>query len=122
MENKHEMVQEPIEGTALNLGGTVFIVPPVSLGWLKVNKVKMKAIMSMETATPDQIMDVLPDLVDVLQAAIRRNYPDITVEQLSDVVDMRNFEECLKAAMGKTDVTLTVKGASGEAKPPTSSI
>jgi hypothetical protein len=113
-----KIIEEPLEGAAVKLGGTVIIVPPVTLGWVKTNKDKIKNLLTLKDSSPADQMGLLPEIASMLHAAVRRNYPDVTMEDVEDVVDIRNFNKLLEAAMGQAEVTLPVPvNAAGELKP-----
>jgi hypothetical protein len=92
----------PFEGVEINLGGTPYIVPGLSLGQLKRFKETMKQIDAIAAANsasdiPDSVVD---DICTVIHAALLRNYPDLTAEQLMGFLDTNNMREILPAVMG----------------------
>lgn len=90
------------KGVPVTLAETTYIVPPLAL---KDMKVLLPRIRSMEV-TPDGVPLDLDVLLDVATAAIKRNYPSITLAELEEIVDVSNMaqlaEACFGAAAGFT--------------------
>jgi hypothetical protein len=75
-----------IPGTLVNLGGVSFVMPPLNLDQVKqfqdiINNAGQKPTMA------ENIEESLP----VLHAALTRNYPDLTLEELRPLIDLGNF-------------------------------
>lgn len=87
-------------GQAVNLGGTTFIVPPIALGALKTLLPKIKKLSITEDGLPD--LSQVVDLLEICLAALNRNYPELTLEQLGDLVDLGNFKTLVSAVMGQS--------------------
>jgi hypothetical protein len=88
-------------GQEVNLGGTDFIVPPLSLGALKQLLPKIKALTIGKDATPDDLSQVA-DMLEICLAALHRNYPELTLDQLGDIVDLGNFKTLISVVMGQS--------------------
>jgi len=80
-----------IPGIKLNLGGTDYTVPPISIGSLEEIWPRLEAYSGKLT---DGSL-----VVDALHAALRRNYPDITRETVAAGVDLANFGDVMEAVM-----------------------
>lgn len=85
-------------GIPLTLGGVEYVVPPIALGALeqlqeRIAKVESNSVNAESAAT----------VIDAATAALRRNYPDITREQVADMIDVGNM----------VDVFMTVMDVSG---------
>lgn len=78
-------------GIAMEIGGTEYIVPPISIGALEVIQDRLLAMTGKITDGPV--------VVDALFAALKRNYPAITREEVADLVDVGNFGEVMEAVM-----------------------
>jgi hypothetical protein len=85
-------------GQEVNLGGTMYVVPPLALGALKQLLPKIKALTIGEDLLPD--LSQVVDLLEICLAALRRNYPALTLEELGDIVDLGNFKTLVAAVMG----------------------
>jgi hypothetical protein len=88
------------QGVIVRLGGTDYTVPPLALGALKTCLPKLNAVMAAGSALTPELVD---GFLDVVMAALRRNYPELQRETIEAEVDLGN--------MG--DVMLAVTGASG---------
>jgi hypothetical protein len=75
-------------GRVVTLGGTDYTVPPLNVGALKALAPQLEATANL-TGMPT--LTQWDDVLDVFLAAFRRNYPDMTREQLEELVDMGNF-------------------------------
>ncbi|MDB4882390.1 MAG: hypothetical protein JWL95_1156 [Gemmatimonadetes bacterium] len=85
-------------GVSIELGGRVFVVPPLSLASLRSLHEKLDGIVLDEI--PDLSKTV--DLLEVALAALQRNYPELTISELADLVDVSTFGPLMLAAMGRT--------------------
>lgn len=85
-----------LDGVLVDLGGRKFTVPPLNLKALKSLAPKIENLKVMkEIPTPEQI----DDIVDILHAAFARNYPEITKEDLLDLVDLGNLLRIFPAVL-----------------------
>ena len=81
-----------IPGTLLNLGGVEFVMPPLNLD--QVNQFQ-EAIKSLgQKASPAENME---DALPIIQAALSRNYPDLTLDDLRGLIDMGNYTSATRA-------------------------
>lgn len=107
------MSKQFIEGAKLILSGREFIVPPLNLGRIKKlqDELAMLAMVPQDAARfePQQ----LEACITVVHTALTRNYPDLTREEVEDVVDMGNMQTLMLAIMGQSGFT------KGEARPVT---
>ncbi|MFZ5544401.1 MAG: hypothetical protein ACOZJZ_12645 [Pseudomonadota bacterium] len=79
-------------------GGRVYLVPPLSLGALELLQERIGQVL--QTADPQSIATTL----DVAFHALRRNYPDITREQVGELVDLGNMAEVFEVVMDVSGV------------------
>lgn len=63
----------PIPGVEVDLGGTVYIVPPLSLGSIEFLQKRIAAYIDNGVMHPDSVGTVL----EAARQALRRNYPDL---------------------------------------------
>lgn len=80
-----------IRGITLNLGGTDYIVPPLSLGALEELQERIQAF--------DGTLAAAGTVVDCAHRALRRNYPDLTRDQVADMIDVGDFQDVMEAVM-----------------------
>lgn len=85
------------EGEIINLAGTDYTVPALSLRQVREMAPKLDLLDSNETGLP--AVEQVDALVDVLHAALQRNYPSITKDELLDLIDLGNMTTLIKAAM-----------------------
>lgn len=93
------------EGKDVVLGGHTFMVPALSLRQLKTLRPKLAAL----SATPSPEMAesevrALEDakmavVVEVVHAALSRNYANITLDEMEDLLDIHNLPEAMEAVM-----------------------
>ena len=83
-----------VPGIRMTLGGNEYVVPPIALG----------ALEQLE----DRIASFNPNVLDLKQmgiiidcayAALKRNYPDLTREDVGEIVDIGNMNEVFEAVM-----------------------
>lgn len=80
-----------IPGIILNLAGTAYTVPPISIGSLEELWPRLETYSGKVTDAGI--------VVDALHAALARNYPDLTRKQVADIVDVGNYVEVMEAVM-----------------------
>lgn len=93
-----------IKGTTYDFGTKILVIPPLSLGALD------RFREALETAAPEP-----NTIVDVTHAALVRNYPDMTRDEVADLVDLDNMEEVFSIVMNVSNL-LAKHGASPQAK------
>lgn len=87
------------DGVKITIGDTDYIVPPLNLGRLRKLRAELDAVQEFrdsKTLTDEQI-DVY---INVIHSALTRNYPDITREDIEDMIDLVNLGPVFKAIMG----------------------
>jgi hypothetical protein len=89
------------DGERLKLGDRECVVPP--LNWRRIRKIlpilgRMKDITAGGGLTITEPM--LDDSVTVIYEAVSRNYPDITRDELEELVDLVNAPKVIMAVMG----------------------
>lgn len=93
MHNDTAPADTTLRGTSITLGDKTFIVPPLSLRSAKellprLNGIKLGVLPSA---------DDIDTMVDVVLAAIKRNYPDIERDALLDLLDLANVGVAFRA-------------------------
>jgi hypothetical protein len=91
-----------IEGEKINSGGIEIIVPPLSIGWVRTNKDIIRRIGKDEYTDG---VDRLDDIVTVMHAALRYNYPNVTPDEVANKINMKTMEKVVEAAMGEAAIT-----------------
>ena len=111
------MTQHPIPkprfaGTPVELDGTLYIVPPISVGAAR-RELADNIRMMRESAT--DLVKAMENGIPIALSAIRRNYPDFSDQQGDDLLDSATLPEVLGAALRSTRGTRDV----GEPQPTT---
>lgn len=83
-----------IPGVIVNLGGTDYEVPPLSLGSLETLQDRLGAFNAGDIS-PKTVAVV----VDATLLALKRNYPDMTRERVGDLLDLGNMLRVMQAVM-----------------------
>jgi len=86
------------EGVEVKIGGTVYTVPPLSLRQVKSLQSTLAEFRSLTADGFDVAM--FDKVLLVVQTALSRNYPDITLDALADMLDLTNSIVVLNAVMG----------------------
>lgn len=82
-----------IPGFPINLGGIDFVLAPLGLRLMREFEAKGKAIPQGET-TPELAHQFN---VDAITASLQRNYPDITREEVDELLDAASEAEAVNA-------------------------
>jgi queuine/archaeosine tRNA-ribosyltransferase len=88
---------ELIQGTVVSLGGTDYTVPPLSFKQLRKMLGKINLIGGIGGVPTDEQMNAI---VEVVHSALARNYPDLTTDQVDDMLDLGNASRVVQAIMG----------------------
>lgn len=99
------------EGVPISLGGTVYIVPPLSTGAMRRMQDEIDSLGQSGSAPEEQIRTT-----KIAHAAMIRNYPQLTLDELEELVDAGNIKQLLGAVFGQSAVEPV-----GEAKAPQAS-
>lgn len=91
-----------IPGVAVNLSGNMLVLAPLGLAAVREFQARWKEI-------PDGDEDAQFSCgIDMVHASLRRNYPDITreeVESIVDIVSMKEAQEAINGVSGLKRVT-----------------
>ena len=90
-------MQHPkFKGVEIELGGQTYTVPPLSLGQLERHE---DTIASLSHVEGDKMFASFYRALPFIHDAFSRNYPEMTREQLADLIDLANFNDVLQAVM-----------------------
>ena len=76
-----------IPGVAVMMGGREWTVPPLTLGQLRRLMPKVRQLSEIGAQMGETQIGVL---VEIVAAALQRNYPDITAETVENLLDLGN--------------------------------
>lgn len=99
-----------IKGKTINFAGTDYVMPPLNLASLEHFQDKL----ANYTGGIDR--ESVQFVVEVAHAALKRNYPDVTIDQLKDWIDLGNIQEVFSAVMNVS--MLVPRDGQGEAEAP----
>lgn len=106
---KYAAVPGEIPGTPINLGGVKFNMPPLNL-----DQVQQFEPVLPHLGQKGSLKENLEDALPVIHAALSRNYPDLTIEELRLLLDLGNFNTTCEALITISGYT---KAPSGESQP-----
>jgi hypothetical protein len=109
---KYAPIPGKIPGTAINMGGHEFIVAPLNLDLYVQYEEQIKAIGATPT-TREGLEKVLP----LFLVCIQRNYSDMTLEVLRQLVDFGNVMALSTAIIETNALKLKAPGESVPASP-----
>ena len=101
-----------VKGVPVVLGGDTYIVPPIALGALEQLQERI-ASFTGDVTDLKQVATV----IDAAHSALKRNYPDMTRDQVADVIDVGNMADVFEAVMDVSGLKRKGLEAQGEATP-----
>ena len=81
------MSEPKFEGVKMKLGGVEYIIPALSI----------RQIRGLQENIQTLRFDDYDGMTKIIHKAVTRNYPDMTIGELSDLVDMNNVLEITEA-------------------------
>lgn len=98
------MSQVNVPGIVKQLGAKRYIVPALNLKSLKVNKALLGEFAELEGKAPtiEVMSDVLDSAAKIIHLALQRNYPDMTLEEVEDAIDLDNYKQVIEVIMGQS--------------------
>lgn len=107
-----------VKGLPVVLSGDTYIVPPIALGALEQLQERI-ASFTGDVTDLKQVATV----IDAAHSALKRNYPELSRDQVADMVDVANMAEVFEAVMDVSGLKRKASeqglGAVGEAQPGT---
>jgi hypothetical protein len=85
-----------IPGIAISMGGQQWTVPPLTLGQLRHLMPKVRQLADIDTQMGEVQIGVL---VEIVAAALQRNYPELTSEAVEHLLDLGNAGSVLNAVL-----------------------
>lgn len=85
-----------IPGITIQMGGQDWIVPPLTLGQLRRLMPKVRD-MTQIGANMDEAQ--ITTLVELVTAALIRNYPEVTEDRVENLLDLGNAAHVLQAVL-----------------------
>lgn len=100
-------------GTWINFGTEQYRVPALAFRSIQDLQDRIASMAGAEGVPTAAQMDTV---LDVVHAAMRRNYPSLSREEIADMVDLENYQEVLSAVLNMSGFQAKEGGASGEAQ------
>ena len=85
-----------IPGVEVEFAGQSWTVPPLTLGQLRRLMPKVRELSAVDHQMGETQIGVL---VEIVTAAMQRNYPELTAEQVEDLLDLGNAGMVLSAVL-----------------------
>jgi hypothetical protein len=95
-------------GQSFTLGGKEYLVPPLSMRAVVDLKPELARIADADADSP---LTHLEAIARVILSALQRNYPELTYDDLGDLLDMGNIVELLNAVTGHRIPSLAADAA-----------
>jgi len=103
-----------IPGVAVTMAGQDWIIPPLTLGQLRSLMPEVRQLTEIGASMGETQINVL---IEIVTAALQRNYPETTPEKVENLLDLGNASAVLNAVL--TGSGLKPGGAAmGEASAP----
>lgn len=83
-----------VKGIPFEFSDCTLVIPSLSLGAMERLQERL-AGMSDDMFDPENISTV----IDAVHAALRRNYPDMTRDEVGELVDLSNMQEVMACTM-----------------------
>ncbi len=85
-----------LSGIVVKMGGREWTVPPLTLGQLRQ---LLPKVHQLSDASAEMDGTHIAILIEIVTAALQRNYPDITSDFVESLVDLGNAGEVLNAVL-----------------------
>lgn len=86
-------------GPEIQLGGTAYVLPPLSFGALEDCQARLQLISTGSAGDP---MELQAAFVDIIHAALLRNYPELPRETVRNHVDWDSAPELFRLVMERS--------------------
>jgi len=108
-----------IEGITINLAGQDYVIPPLNLRGVKQCKADIARMTSVTKNSDPLNAERFEAVCRIVHAAMIRNYPDVKLEELEDMLDLGNMNDTIEAVLAQSGLKHHAEDAppSGEAQP-----
>jgi hypothetical protein len=103
-----------IPGVTITMGGRDWLVPPLTLGQLRRLMPRVRQLTEIDASMSEVQIGVL---IEIVAAALQRNYPDATAEVVENLLDLGNAGAVLNAVLTGSGLRLR-EDRLGEASAP----
>ncbi|MBF0401888.1 MAG: hypothetical protein HQL90_14115 [Magnetococcales bacterium] len=95
-------------GITVQLGGKEWVCPPLNFYQLQQLLPRLQSMQAGELN-----IEWLQASVEIIHASLSRNYPDLTLQTVAEMVDMNNFTHILNTVMEVSGL-VSKKGVPGQ--------
>lgn len=99
-----------IPGVEIKLGDKVFTIAPLNFITLKKVAPLLKSFEKLDGKTMPEAED-FDAMITIIHLAIKRNHPEVTSDEIGELLDMQNVMEVITKIMGASG-----SKSAGEAK------
>lgn len=85
------------KGTVITLGDTEFTVAPLTFKQLRTLEPELITLESMSTRPTSEQQDAV---MRIIHASVSRNNPEVSLDDMGDLIDMGNLRPAIEAVMG----------------------
>ena len=96
-----------IPGLMVAMGGQQWTVPPLTLGQLRRLMPKVRQLTEIGAQMGETQIGVL---IEIVAAALQRNYPDLTVETVENLLDLGNAAAAADAVLAGSGLKASAPG------------
>ncbi len=89
-----------IPGVEIELAGDMYVLPPLTLGQLQDGGVLAMMRQNDELVAAGKFWEALNMKNKVIAEALRRNYPELSDEDVSGMLDMKNYDKAWEIVLG----------------------
>jgi hypothetical protein len=92
------------DGELVRIGDRDFVVPALSV---KQARNLWPEILEMDQGiTKVNLPDKQSKMIEIIHAAISRNYPNITKDEIEDLIDLRSIRKLMMVVMGNSELPM----------------
>jgi hypothetical protein len=96
-----------IDGIVVRMGGREWVVPPLTLGQLRKLMPKVRELSNIGA---DMEETQISALVEIVSAALMRNYTEATTDLVENLLDLGNAGDVLKAVLTGSGLKVSAPG------------
>jgi hypothetical protein len=85
-----------VPGVTVTMGGQDWVVPPLTLGQLRRLMPKVRQLTEIGASMGEAQISVL---VDIVTSALQRNYPELTTNEVENLLDLGNASAVLNGVL-----------------------
>lgn len=93
------------DGVKMRVGGRELIVPALTIKQVRSLRAEFDQMQGIKDAAPTD--DQIGAVTRVIHSAVVRNYPDMTQDDLEELLDLSTMQAVVKAIMGQSGLEVT---------------